>query len=275
MDGFSVIIPTRYTSGALKFCYETLKKHSKLEHEYIIICDIYTSWQTYKWLQDNEIMYYQANLCNWYALMNLGATKATKEYLAFFQDDLLVSKDWDINMSKYLNHHVILAPTYLQGFEIGNGFGFETGSKIGVLTQDDFHMDEFNEYCNINTKEGLIQEIFGHFPEIIAKDTFNKLGGYTTFTWNDDMHIHHEDGLKYRLGCQGGNNFTVKSAFSYHFPNIFRDLTPLYGYYINRGLAHYPLICNKCSIHKAGKEVSYEEMFVAMHKGSWTCQHCR
>lgn len=275
MDGFSVIIPTRYTSGALKFCYETLKKHSRLEHEYIIICDIYTSWQTYKWLQENEIMYYEANLCNWYSLMNFGATKATKEYLAFFQDDLLISEDWDINMARYLNHNILLAPTYLQGFEIGNGFGFETGSKVGALTQDDFRMNEFNQYCREHAKDGLRSDVFGFFPEVIAKETFDKLNGYTTFTWKDDMHLHHEDGIKYRLSCYGGGNFQVKNVFSFHFPNIFRDRSPLYGYYINRGAAHYPLICNTCGLQQSGAELEYQEVFTAMHTGCWKCNNCR
>lgn len=272
-DGFSLIISTRFSSGALKFCLENLRKHSRLEHEYIIVCDVFASWQTYKYLQENEIFYYQANLCNWYALMNYGAKQATKEYLAFFQDDLIVSKDWDINIKKYLNHSILITPKYLQGFEIGNYFGFD--SELKNLTTGDFKIDEFNRYCKEHAREGISEDCWGYFPEIIAKDTFEKLGGYTTFTREEDVHVHHEDGLKYRLRQIGGDYFHANDSFAYHFPNICRDKIPLYGWIINQGQAHYPLICKKCGVKYIGADLSYEETNSALYLGYYICARCR
>lgn len=281
MEGFSVIIPTRYTSAAVKFCYETLKKNSRLDHEYIIVCDMYTSWQTYKWLQENEIMYYEANLCSWYALMNYGATKATREYLAFFQDDLLVSEGWDVNIAKYLNHNVILVPTYLQAHEIGVDFGF-LGAK-NSKTQEDFRWDEFNQYCKDHTKEQLLPDVFGCFPEVIARDTFNKLLGYTTFTTTLDAHVHHEDGLKWRLGMAGGRDLRVGSSFSFHFANMFRDMVPLYGHHINKENDYIPLVCKKCGVKLMATELLRKDPPEAMnaattkvlYDGFWICNQCK
>jgi len=273
MDGFSIVIPVRFASGAAKFCYETLKKHSKLDHEYIFVCDRFTSWQHYKWLQENNIFYYENGAVNWYANMNYGASKATKEYIAFFQDDLLVSQDWDINLAKYLNHNVILTPTYLQGWQIQHDFGFtEIDNKH---TQDDFRMDEFNAYCKEYSKEGMTPDIHGFFPEVIARDTFFKLGGYTTFTKAEKRHIHHEDFLKWRLHNNGGGDFVVNSSFAYHFPNIFRDHPPLYGLEINQQGAHYPLVCKKCGYETAGDTLSEEETNTAGYWGYYVCSKCR
>ena len=81
IDGFSIVVPTRLTSKSLKMFLKTLKEHSHFKHEIIIVCDIFTSWQVYKFLQENNIFYYQANLCNWYALLNFGAKLATRKYL--------------------------------------------------------------------------------------------------------------------------------------------------------------------------------------------------
>ena len=98
---------------------------------------------------------------------------------------------------------------------------------------------------------------------------------FTTFTGQEGVHIQHEEGLKFRLKRIGGTNYQVKDAFVYHFPNICRDKVPSYGYILNKGLAHYPLKCKKCSTQKEGKTLSPQELDQAKNLGEWFCENCR
>ena len=56
-SNFTIIIATRWASEYLKLCIETLKKHSDLDNEIIIAAD-YPSWQTLKYIQENNLPYY-------------------------------------------------------------------------------------------------------------------------------------------------------------------------------------------------------------------------
>ncbi len=268
---FSIILPTRYRSKMMEYFLFSLKRNSIFEHEVIIVCDIFTSWQTYKYLQEHNIFYYQVDYCNWYKMLNFGADKAKNEYLALCQDDVLFGYHWDEPLQRYLHKLNMIAPTFLEHV---NGHYFGSYEKDHVRYLEDFNFDEFDSYCKAHSNAPLHGDV--KHPMIIHKETFNQLGKFTYFTGQERVHLHHEAGFKFRLQQIGGQAFGVGNSFIYHIPNVGYDQNiPRYGYDFYQGPTHIPLECKKCGFKQAGSELTSKELDDAINRGYWICQTCR
>lgn len=267
----SLIVPTRYRSKMLQYFLMSLKRNSAYEHEVIIVCDIFTSWQTYKFLQENNMFYYQVNYCNWYRMLNFGSDKASNEYLALCQDDVLFGYHWDEAISKYLSPMTLVSPTFLEHV---NGHYFGSYDRDGGRHLEDFNFEEFETYCKNHNQEGIHGDV--KHPMIIHRDTFNRLGKFTCFTGADREHLHHESGFKYRLQQIGGCSIAVKNSFVYHIPNCGGDENiPRFGYEFYKDSTHIPLECKHCGVKRPGVDLPRQELDSAINLGYWICQQCR
>ncbi len=269
---FSMIVPTRYRSKMLQYFLDSLKRNSVYEHELIIICDIFTSWQTYKLLQERNLFYYQVDYCNWYKMLNFGADQAKHEYLALCQDDVLFGYHWDLNIEKYLNPMAMLAPTFLEHVS-GLYFGSKERADGGRYLED-FNFDEYEIYCKTHNDDGFGGDV--KHPMIVHRETFSRLGKFTYFTGEDGVHYHHDGGFRFRLQLAGGNSFNVKNSFVYHVPNTgYDENIPRYNYILYYQKGHTPVECYRCHIKIPGKEFSRQELDNIINIGYWLCQKCR
>lgn len=296
INGYSIIIPTRWTSRSLARLIESIKINSGLKHELIIVCDIFTSWQTYKYLQDNYLWYYQYDSCNYYKNCNYGASKATQEYLVFCQDDTIFAKNWDTNIKKHLNHKDYLTGKMIQGWQINNFFGMDSkDSKI-----EDFDIEKFNNYCVSIAQDTKNANLICDHPIFIAKDLFHKCKGFTDFTTHERVHNHHEHGLKVRVREAGGGGFGCGNSFIYHAPRTGMDKVWNYNYLTNSGYrepiegdrntkslkpdfiplsvkprdTHYSVYCSKCNKPFEGRNLDKEELEIAEEKLNFICKEC-
>ena len=279
VNGWSIIVPTRRSSKNLQYFLKSIELNSHFKHEIIILCDLFTSWQTYKFLQENKLWYYQEALCNYYAMFNSGVNKATREYIVLCQDDTILSKNWDINLNKYLNHKTLLTPRTLQGFEIGHYFGVGPESEKSKIENFDFKA--FDDYCQANAKNHTSHNWLGYHPMILAKDTFEKAKGFATFTLKEGQHTQHEAGFKYRLAQLGCSLLGIGNSFSYHAPRTGWDEADEYGYHLYQGYAegckdaHYKVKCSKCGIKREGRTLNIEEVKKLEDTLIWLCEKCK
>ena len=284
VNGWSIVLPTRKSSGNLELFLKSLEVNSHFKHELIIICDIFSSWKTYKLLQDKNLWYYQQNFCNFYASANYGVTKATRDYLVICQDDTVFSKNWDLNITRYLSHNAYITPHLIQCWEINNYFGMNKEKPM----LSDFRIDLYNQYCQQTQVDRLDESICANHPIIISKETFNRHNGFTTFTVAEGQHIQHEHGLKMRIMSSGGRTVGCLNSTICHLPQAGWDYDcPDYGYRVNFGRelnnhripnlknAHYPVKCNKCGLERDGYLLSQEEIRMAEECLIWNCEKCR
>lgn len=98
-SNFTIIIATRWASEYLKLCIETLKKHSDLDNEIIIAAD-YPSWQTLKYIQENNLPYILTNFGHQCMAWNTAAQFSTREYIAITGDDVVFGPGWDTALTE-------------------------------------------------------------------------------------------------------------------------------------------------------------------------------
>ena len=281
VNGWSIIIPTKRASRNLELFLRSLELNSHFKHELIIICDLFTSHQTYKVLQENKLWYYQINNCNYYKNCNEGAKLATREYLVFVQDDTVLSPNWDLNISKHLHKKMFITPWMIQCWEINNSFGMTTHPHGQI---EDFKIELWNDWCNKNMKNDINNNLKAAHPIIISKEMFVASKGFAYYTGTEGQHIHHEVGLEGRCTALGGTVIGTNCAYSLHIPGSGRDSVWDYGYYPNQGRqeenleyrkdAHYPIECSECGFKKAGYLLTANEGKRTGEKGTWLCPGC-
>ena len=281
VNGWSIIVPTRRSSRNLQYFLKSIEMNSHFKHEIIILCDIFTSHQTYKFLQENKMWYYQVNNCNYYKNCNEGSKLATREYLVFVQDDTILSPNWDLNISKHLNKKMFITPWMIQCWQINNYFGM-TKHPDGQV--EDFKIELWNDWCSNNIRNDIKNNLKTDHPIIISKEMFTAARGFAYYTTIERQHIHHEVGLESRCIDLGGTIVGTNCAYSLHIPASGWDTIYNYGYAFNQGRqeenveyvkdAHYPIICSECGFKKMGHLLTADEGKRAGEKATWLCPGC-
>jgi GT2 family glycosyltransferase len=119
---------------------------------------------------------------NW----NVGARLAEGEYVAFLNNDITVSKNWDVYLMNALNKNIWVANPYQKDNEVTNPYGKSIRTGSIDIRGSGFMM-----------KKSIIKKI-GYFPEClkhwysdwwlgwVIKNKYNK-----DTTWVPDSLIHH------------------------------------------------------------------------------------
>ena len=169
---FSLVIPTFNNFEYLELCIKSLKKNSDFNHE-IIVHNNGDKDLSLNFLKKYSIVYsktnYNAGICEG---VNLGAQKASTDYIVYAHDDFYFLPGWDIvfkNEIENLKNNLF----YFSGTMVQNGqVNFNCGETI-----DDFDEKKLllnNKNINYFDFQGSTWA-----PHIIHKDIWNKVGGFS------------------------------------------------------------------------------------------------
>ncbi len=220
MKGFSIIIPTYNADQELALAIESLKKNSQLENELIIVVDQLkeggVSQSVLAVLKKAGIkpIINQKNLGpykNW----NLGAKKATRDWLVFATDDQYFAPGWDQALWKTKKRQRLLTG---QLVEPGLIPVWKTNIKkdFGHNPQE-FREKDFLAFVKKKTVSGSANDGF-FIPLVVYKADFDHLGGWPTKGQFGTRDAPANDIAFIDKAKKAGFEFKrALNSFSYHF----------------------------------------------------------
>jgi GT2 family glycosyltransferase len=201
----------------VKLLFESLKQNlSTLEHEIVVFVDSdnqgTTEWlieqkQTFPNLKilKNELPIpygYQRNINEMFEF-------ASNEIVSYLQSDMVICKDYDIEILKYLKPNMILCSTRVEPPLHGN-----SGEKITYdfgLDPKDFNLVSFTNYADQQKQEKITEYFFAPFT--LYKDTWNSIGGHDTIF----RRSREDSDILTRLVLNDTKIIQVWNAIVYHF----------------------------------------------------------
>jgi glycosyltransferase involved in cell wall biosynthesis len=220
MNGFSIIIPTYNADQELALAIESLKKNSQLDNELITIVDQLkeggVSQSVLAVLKKAGIkpIINQKNLGpykNW----NLGAQKASRDWLVFATDDQYFAPGWDRALWKTKKRQRLLTG---QLVEPGLIPVWKTNIKkdFGHNPQE-FREKDFLAFIKKKAVSGLANNGF-FVPLVVSRADFNRLGGWPTKGHFGDRDAPANDIAFINKAKKAGFEFKrALNSFSYHF----------------------------------------------------------
>jgi GT2 family glycosyltransferase len=201
----------------IKLLFKSLKDNlSTLEHEIIVFIDS-DNQGTLNWILDQKQIFsslkilknplpvcygYQRNINEMFKF-------ASNDIVSYLQSDMVISKDYDVYISKHIEDNMILSgtrvepPLHLPGDEKHTvDFG---------LNPKDFKYKEFLEYCNNNRQEKQTNYFFAPFT--MYKRVWNDIGGHDTRF----RRSREDSDVLNRLILNGTKIVQTWDALVYHF----------------------------------------------------------
>jgi len=201
----------------IKLLFKSLEKNlSTLEHEIIIFVDSDNQGTT-KWLLTQKQIFpnlkilknklsipygYQRNINEMFEY-------ATHEIISYLQSDMVVCKNYDIEVLKYLEPNMILCSTRIEPPLHGN-----SGEKITYdfgLYPETFDLEKFTQYAEEQKIKKFIKYFFAPFT--MYKNVWNDIGGHDTMF----RRSREDSDILNRLILSGVNIIQTWEALVYHF----------------------------------------------------------
>jgi len=201
----------------VKLLFESLKQNlSTLEHEIIVFIDSDNQGTT-EWLLEQK-----QTFCNLKILKNelpipYGYQRninemfefASNEIVSYLQSDMVICKNYDIEVLKHLKPNMILCSTRIEPPLHGN-----SGEKITYdfgLDPEDFNLESFTQYAEGQKQEKITEYFFAPFT--LYKDTWNSIGGHDTIF----RRSREDSDILTRLVLNDTKIIQVWNAIVYHF----------------------------------------------------------
>ncbi|KKU88538.1 MAG: Glycosyl transferase family 2 [Microgenomates group bacterium GW2011_GWF2_47_9] len=217
----SVIIPTVNAYEELDLALLSIKKNSDHEVEFLVVVDpdmntgivnkdilAVCKKQAVTPIINKEN---HGPYGNW----NIGAARATSNWLIFATDDQYFAPHWDSNLLKYYIPQRLVAGRLI---EPGIIPVWKTNIKkdFGVLPSE-FKEKEFIAWCANQKEEGFVKDGF-FIPMLQHKDDYKALGGYPTAGKFGTSTAVSNDVLYVQSALKKGYQFgTATDSYSYHF----------------------------------------------------------
>ena len=201
----------------VKLLFESLKQNlSTLEHEIIIFVDSDNQGTT-EWLLEQKQIFpnlkilknelpipygYQRNINEMFEF-------ASNEIVSYLQSDMVICKDYDIEVLKHLEPNMILCSTRIEPPLHGN-----SGEKITYdfgLDPEGFNLETFTQYAENQKQEKITEYFFAPFT--LYKDVWNSIGGHDTIF----RRSREDSDILTRLVLNGTKIIQVWNALIYHF----------------------------------------------------------
>lgn len=201
----------------IKLLFESLKQNlSTLNHEILVFVDS-DNQGTADWLISQKQVFpnlkilknelpipygYQRNINELFEL-------ASNEIVSYLQSDMVVCKNYDIEVLKHLKPNMILCSTRIEPPLHGN-----SGEKITYdfgLDPEDFNLDSFTQYAERQKQEKITEYFFAPFT--LYKDTWNSIGGHDTLF----RRSREDSDILTRLVLNNCKIIQVWNAIVYHF----------------------------------------------------------
>lgn len=188
-------------------------------HEFIVFVDS-DNQGTEKWLntqkdnfRDLKIVTHNLPPCIGYSRNNnLLVDMAKNEIVSYLQSDMVVSKDYDLDILKDLKENQILSSTRIE--PPLHGQSYEKVTKDFGVTPDQFNLKEFTEFAQTVKEDKRINYFFA--PLTFYKKTWQNSGGYDTLF----RRSREDSDLLQRLVHQGVEITQTFNANVYHFTCI-------------------------------------------------------
>ena len=211
---FSIVIPSWNNLAYLKLCVESLRRHSKFEHEILVHLND-GSDGSLEWVKAQGIKYTQSaknvGVC---LAVNHVVAKARHDWVLFMNDDMVAAPGWDT---------AFVAAIQSIDTDLALFFGTLIQPEIGsseVIIKQDFGAspDTFDEEKFLQgymadgrgDKEGAASQ-----PTLFHKKWWNMVGGYS-LEYSPGM--SSDDDLMMKYWVAGCRNFRIVGASRfYHF----------------------------------------------------------
>jgi len=134
---------------------------------------------------------------------------ASNEIVSYLQSDMVICKDYDVEVLKHLEPNMILCSTRIEPPLHGN-----SGEKITYdfgLDPKKFNLDVFTKYAEEQKQEKITKYFFAPFT--LYKDTWNSIGGHDTIF----RRSREDSDILTRLVLNNTKIIQVWNALVYHF----------------------------------------------------------
>ncbi|MFH1769291.1 MAG: glycosyltransferase [Parcubacteria group bacterium] len=273
----SVIVVTKYASPALEKCLNSLFRNSYFSNEIIIVCNN-PSWQTVKVLQERHLQYWVVPFEHAFIAANFAAELATKKYVSFIGDDMVVGPGWDAAALSIADDGILGSLAFINGveiqnehYQIGNSgiFGGNIASEIGYDKETRYVDDQkFDAWCKKNSSNRI--EEFYWPPSVHNRLDLLK----DRFCFHMPHGVGHEIAFENRHKRDGWKVKTTYRSFIYHVGAAGnRDGLP--GEYCVGQLSNGVWICASCGIHIEGINRDHPDNVLVHQAGYWLCEECR
>jgi GT2 family glycosyltransferase len=201
----------------IKLLFESLKQNlSTLEHEVVVFVDSDNQGTT-EWLLEQKEIFpslkilknelpipygYQRNINEMFEF-------ASNEIVSYLQSDMVICKDYDLEVLKHLEPNMILCSTRIEPPLHGN-----SGEKITYdfgLDPEGFNLETFTQYAENQKQENITEYFFAPFT--LYKDVWNSIGGHDTIF----RRSREDSDILTRLVLNGTKIIQVWNALVYHF----------------------------------------------------------
>lgn len=201
----------------VKLLFQSLQENlSSKEHELMVFIDS-DNQNTFEWLLTQKsifpnlkILKNNLPICYGYARnINEMFKQASNDIVSYLQSDMVVCKDYDIEVLKHLEPGMVLCSTRIEPPLHGN-----SGEKVTYdfgLDPTKFNLKEFTEYVESIKMDRITEYFFAPFT--MYKEVWNSIGGHDTLF----RRSREDSDILTRLVL---NNVQIKqtwSAMVYHF----------------------------------------------------------
>lgn len=201
----------------IKLLFKSLQENlSTTLHEIVVFVDSDNQGTT-EWLIEQKsvfpnlkILKNELPICYGYARnINEMFEFATNDIVSYLQSDMVVCKNYDIEILKHLKPNMILCSTRIEPPLHGN-----SGEKITYdfgLDPEKFDLVSFTQYAEQQKQEKITEYFFAPFT--LYKDTWNSIGGHDTLF----RRSREDSDILTRLVLNNSKIIQVWNAIVYHF----------------------------------------------------------
>jgi len=201
----------------VQLLFKSLEQNlSTLEHEVIVFVDSdnqgTTEWLlTQKQIFPNlKVLKNELPICYGYARnINEMFKFASNEIISYLQSDMVVCKNYDIEVIKHLKPNMIICSTRIEPPLHGN-----SGEKITYdfgLDPKGFNLEAFTKYADSQKQEKITEYFFAPFT--LYKDVWNSIGGHDTLF----RRSREDSDILTRLVLNDTKIIQIWNALVYHF----------------------------------------------------------
>jgi glycosyltransferase involved in cell wall biosynthesis len=201
----------------IKLLLKSLDKNlSTKDHEILVFVDS-DNQNTFEWLLEQKFVFPNLKvlrntlpICYGYARnINEMFLQASNDIVSYLQSDMVICKDYDIEILKHLEPGMILCSTRVEPPLHGNS-GEKYTYDFG-LEPTTFDLDAFTKYADTKKVDRLTEYFFAPFT--MYKDVWNSIGGHDTLF----RRSREDSDILTRLVLNDTKIKQTWSAIVYHF----------------------------------------------------------
>lgn len=201
----------------VKLLFQSLQENlSSKEHELMVFIDS-DNQNTFEWLLTQKsifpnlkILKNNLPICYGYARnINEMFKQASNDIVSYLQSDMVICKDYDIEVLKHLEPNMVLCSTRIEPPLHGN-----SGEKVTYdfgLDPSKFDLKAFTKYAELQKKDMYSEYFFAPFT--LYKNVWNSIGGHDT----QFRRSREDSDILTRLVLNGTIIKQTWSALVYHF----------------------------------------------------------